>query len=131
MQSKFRLYHRSSQSNGTYYAEDCATGARESLRTKNRAEALKLLAAKNESHVHPTLSRELAKVYVHAQDPNFGNRTWADVARLIDRAYEGNTKERFQKFMRCAPMSRLWKRRLSSFPICLYFTSLHFVALRT
>jgi integrase len=112
MQPKFRLYRRSSRSNGTYYAQDCATGARESLNTKIRAEAEKLLQAKNDAYAQPTLSRELAKVYVQAQDPQFGERSWSDVARLIDGAYEGKTKDRFQKFMRSAPLRGLMNRRL-------------------
>ncbi len=112
MQPKFRLYRRSSRANGTYYAHDCATGARESLGTKNRAEAERLLQARNESFSNPTFSRELAKVYLQAQDPNFGNRTWRDVARLIAGGYEGNTKDRFEKFMRSAPLQKLWDRRL-------------------
>ncbi len=112
MQSKFRLYRRTSRSSGTYYAQDCATGARESLGTKVRAEAEKLLQAKNEAHAQPTLSRELAKVYVHAQDPRFGERTWGDVARLIDGAYEGATKQRFEKFLKSKPVRGLMQQKL-------------------
>ena len=86
MKSKFRLYRRGNRANGTYYAEDRVNGARESLGTKIRSEAQKLLQAKNESHAQPILSRELAKVYIHAQAPQFGERTWMDVAKLIDGA---------------------------------------------
>jgi len=46
MQKKYRLYPRG---NGTYYAEDRETGVRESLGTKNKAEAETLLRAKNEA----------------------------------------------------------------------------------
>ena len=67
MQARYRLYRRSNRSHGTYYAQDSTTGARESLGTKNKAEALKLLQAKNEAQIQPVLSRELAKVYMHAQ----------------------------------------------------------------
>lgn len=112
MQLKYRLYRRSNRSNGTFYAQNCDTGARESLGTKIRAEAEKLLQAKNDAHAQPILSRELAKVYLQAQDPRFGKRTWGDVARLIDGAYEGSTKERFQKFLRSAPVQRLMNLRL-------------------
>lgn len=112
MQPKFRLYCRLNRSSGTFYAQDCATGARISLGTKDRAEAEKLLLAKNESHAQPILSRELAKVYIQAQDPQFGQRTWGDVAKLIDSAYEGSTKSRFEKFIRSKPMSGLINRRL-------------------
>jgi hypothetical protein len=62
MQPKYRLYSRSNRSNGTYYAQDCATGTRVSLGTKDRAEAEKLLLTRNEAHAQPILSRELAKV---------------------------------------------------------------------
>jgi len=112
MQNRYRLYRRSNRSNGTYYAQDNSTGARESLGTKSKSEAEKLLQAKNDAHAQPILSRELAKVYLQAQDPCFGQRTWGDVARLIDCAYEGSTKERFQKFLRSAPVRPLMNRRL-------------------
>ncbi len=112
MQPKYRLYRRSNRSNGTYYAENCSTGARESLGTKKKAEAEKLIQAKNEANAQPVLSRELAKVYMHAQDPHFGERTWGDVARLIDSAYDGSTKERFQKFLRSKPVMRLMDLKL-------------------
>lgn len=113
MQPKYRLYCRSNRSKGTFYAQDCATGVRTSLGTKDLAEAEKLLQAKNEAHCQPTLSRELAKVYMHAQDPQFGQRTWADVAALIDAAYEGSTKHRFMKFARSAPVRGLMGRKLA------------------
>lgn len=109
MHPKFRLYRRS---NRTYSAQNTATGGRESLCTKDRDEARKLLQAKNDSHAQPILSRELAKVYLQSQDPRFGKRTWGDVARLIDSAYQGNTKERFQKFLRSEPVKRLMSMRL-------------------
>ncbi len=112
MKSKFRLYRRLNRANGTWYAQNCDSGQRASLGTKNKAEALKLLQAMNEAHAQPILSRELAKVYLRAQDPKVGERTWGDVARFIDKAYGGSTKERFQKFMRSAPVSRLMGLRL-------------------
>lgn len=109
MQNKFRLYPRSS---GTYYAEDRETGTRSSLRTKCKAEAEQLLRAKNESVVQPAFNREMAKVYLRAQDPAFCCRTWQDVADLIDAAYEGATKKRFAKFVRSEPMATLKKIKL-------------------
>jgi hypothetical protein len=63
MRSKYR------RSNGSYYAQDCETGRRESLGIKNEAEAGNLLRAKNESFVQPVFNREMAKVYLRGQDP--------------------------------------------------------------
>lgn len=112
MQDKYRLYRRSNRSHGTFYAQNCDTGARESLGTKSKPEAEKLLRAKNETAVQPAFNREMAKVYLRAQDPEFCNRTWQDVATLVDAAYEGATKKRFAKFAKSAPMGALKKIKL-------------------
>ena len=81
MPNRYRLYHRLNRAGGTYYAQDCTTGVRVSLGTKDKAEAKKLLQAKNDAYAQPILSRELAKVYIQAQDPRFGERTWEEVER--------------------------------------------------
>ena len=109
MKEKYRLYRRG---NGTYYAEERETGARESLGTKDPSEAENLLHAKNASFVQPALNREMAKVYMRGQDPRFCERTWQDVAEIIDAAYEGSTKKRFAKFVKSEPMSVLKKVKL-------------------
>jgi integrase len=109
MQNKFRLYRRF---NGTFYAEDRQTGARTSLGTKTKADAEHLLRAKNESVAQPAFNREMAKVYLRAQDPALCSRTWQDVAELIDAAYEGATKKRFAKFLKSEPMTALKKIKL-------------------
>lgn len=112
MQEKFRLYRRSNRSDGTYYAENRDTGARESLGTKSKAEALRFLRGKNEAASQPAFNREMAKVYLRAQDPAFCERTWQQVADLIDSAYVGATKSRFAKFLKSAPMMALRKIKL-------------------
>lgn len=45
MQEKYRLYRRYNRSQGTFYAQNCETGARVSLGTKSRSDALKLIRA--------------------------------------------------------------------------------------
>lgn len=112
MQDKYRLYRRSNRAQGTFYAQNCDTGARQSLGTKSKAEAEKLLGAKNEAAIQPAFNREMAKVYLRAQDPEFCGRTWHDVATLIDAAYDGATKKRFAKFIKSAPMGVLKKIKL-------------------
>ncbi|HEX8373134.1 MAG TPA: tyrosine-type recombinase/integrase [Chthoniobacterales bacterium] len=54
----------------------------------------------------------MAKVYLRAQDPEFCNRTWEDVGRVIDAAYDGSTKKRFSKFMKSEPMAALSRIKL-------------------
>jgi len=92
MQDKYRLYRRSNRAQGTFYGENRDTGVRESLGTKSKPEAEKLLRAKNEAAIQSAFNREMAKVYIRAQDPEFCNRTWQDVATFTDAAYEGPRK---------------------------------------
>lgn len=89
------------------YVHNRQTGSRESLHTKDETEALKLVQARNETVAQPALNREMAKVYLRAQDPEFCQRTWKHVAELIDAAYEGSTKKRFAKFVKSPPMKGL------------------------
>lgn len=109
MKDRYRLHRRA---NGMCYLHDRKTGSRESLNTKDEGTALKLIQAKNQAFSQPTFNREMAKVFLKAQDPKFCERTWHDVANLIDAAYEGSTKSRFGKFVRSVPMQLLVNLRL-------------------
>lgn len=73
MKSRFILFLRA----GIYYYEDTSTKEQFSLRTKDHAEALRLLDAKNESHRQPTLNRQIAHTYLAATDPEAAKRTSA------------------------------------------------------
>jgi len=53
MKTKYTLFRR----NGIYYSQDSATGQQKSLRTRDEAEALKLISARNEAHRQPVLTR--------------------------------------------------------------------------
>ena len=75
---RYRMYARTDRS-GTFYWEDTKTRAQGSLKTKNRSDATKLLAAKNETNRQPSLNRELGRVYMKAADPALTTRTWQQV----------------------------------------------------
>ena len=66
MKNRYRVFRRGW---GTFYCEDLATKKQESLRTRDRDEAFRLVAAKNETHEGPAFSRQLARVYWKAGDP--------------------------------------------------------------
>jgi len=72
MKQQFRLYRRD---NGRYYAEDNITGKQSSLHTSNKAEATRLLNAKNEAAYQPALNKQMAKTYLAAGDPRAHSRT--------------------------------------------------------
>ena len=54
MKQQFKLYRRS---NGKYYAENTTTGKQSSLGTRDKAEANRLLHARNEAAYQPAFNR--------------------------------------------------------------------------
>ncbi len=60
MRERYRIYQRNG---GIFYAKDRKTGQAFSLATTDRREALRLIAAKNQSTEQPALNVAMAKVY--------------------------------------------------------------------
>ena len=79
MKMTFRLYRRGK----TYYAQNNDTGEQESLRTKDKATATRLLNAKNESTMLMGSNLLVARAYMVASDPEMPKRTWKDVIDFI------------------------------------------------
>jgi integrase len=94
--NKYRLLKMNSRG-GRYYAEEIATGLRQSLRTSDLEEAEKLLHAKNESHRNAHLNHCMAKVYLAGSDPKALIRTWQNVMDAIidSKPQEGDTRYRW------------------------------------
>ncbi len=109
MQDKFRLHRRL---NGMFYAEENGTRHRESLQTKNAAEARRLIAAKNQAAIQPVFNLEMAKVYLTAHDPQFLERKWSLVSDTVQHSYEGSTKARWEKFIKSEPMALVLGKKL-------------------
>jgi integrase len=95
-----------------FYAEECGTRHRESLQTKNEAEARRLVAAKNQAASQPVFNMEMAKVYLRAHDPLLCERTWTTVSDTGQQTYEGPTKARWEKFIRSEPMALVLGKKL-------------------
>ena len=88
--NKYRLLKMNSRS-GRYYAEEIATGLRQSLKTADKATAEKLLHALNESHRNPHLNQLMGQTYLAGSDPNALTRTWQDVlTAILDTKKEGS-----------------------------------------
>ena len=66
MKSPLRLFRRS---NGIYFCEDRQKGIQQSLRTKDKGEAQRLLHAKNEAQEQPGFALHIARAYLAAADP--------------------------------------------------------------
>lgn len=96
MKNRYRLIHRNHRG-GMFYAVDTATGKRSSLNTTDKAEAARLLAAKNQAHHQPTLNMEIAKAFLTASDPAWTQRTWQNVMNEIQTHGRASTQDRYKR----------------------------------
>ena len=66
MKNRYRVFRRGW---GTFYCEDLVTKKQTTLGTRDKDEAFRLVAAKNETEEAPAFSLHLARVYWKAGDP--------------------------------------------------------------
>lgn len=92
MKNRYRVFRRGW---GTYYCEDLVTRKQESLRTSDKDEAFRLVAAKNETEQAPAFSLQLARVYWKAGDPAGATRTWQHIMDEIPKLKRGSTQARW------------------------------------
>jgi integrase len=92
MKPRYRLFLRRAS---VYYAFDDQTKRFESLKTKNRNEALRLLHAKNEACHQPSINLHIARAYLMASDPGAKTRTWRHVMEEMIRIKSGETQSRW------------------------------------
>ncbi|HTI98726.1 MAG TPA: hypothetical protein VL527_07465 [Dongiaceae bacterium] len=76
---------------GTFYLEDTQNGKRTSLRTKDHAEAQRLVHARNEADRLPQFNIRMGMAYMAASDPHVATRTWNDVMADIVQDKTGPT----------------------------------------
>ena len=107
---RFRLIHRGSRR--TYYAFDTRTGRRASLGTSRRAEAQRLVDARNEAVRQPEMNLQIAQVYLQHGDPALAGRTWQDVMDAMLPLKTGPTRIRWRCAMQDAAFNPLRRRKL-------------------
>jgi hypothetical protein len=78
MNQRFRLVQLGNRGGG-FYCKDILTGARTSLKTKNRAEAERLILHKNEALQNPLLNRKIGMAYLAGTDSAI-TKVYNDVA---------------------------------------------------
>src|SRR6185295_15724547 len=76
MNQRYRLFLRRKS---VYYAFDNVTKTFESLKTKDKAQAARLLVALNEAGKQPAMNLSLTRVYLRHSDPMVSERTWQHV----------------------------------------------------
>lgn len=85
---------------GMCYCLDTHTGARPSLKTKDRKEAKRLVQHKNEALKNPHINRKIGMAYLSAVDPKLVTRTWWDVMTDMILDKTGPTLKRWQSVLK-------------------------------
>jgi len=108
MKNRFIMFQRS----GVFYCEDTTTGKQTSLRTREKADAVRLLHVKNEATHQPAMNLQIAQVYLQHGDPAMSTRTWQMVMDQIVTTKHGNTQARWQSAIKDKAMDVLRHRKL-------------------
>lgn len=109
MKLKYRLFLRRGR---VYYAFDNERKRFHSLKTKDRAEAQRLLLALNEASRQPEMNLSLARIYLRHSDPLIATRTWQHVMEEIIRLKTGANQDRWKTCAKSRQFDSLRHRRL-------------------
>jgi len=80
-----------------FWCQNNATGKQESLETRDRKVALRLLHAKNEAALQPFLNLCIARTYLAASDSNICRRTWQNLMDEYVKLRSGKTRARAER----------------------------------
>jgi integrase len=108
MKQNYRLFRRGN----IYYSEDSATGRQQSLGTKDKSTAARLLHAKNEATQQASINLQIARVYLTASDPAAGKRAWQNVMDEMATTKRGDTRARWERAMKEAPFNLIRNLKL-------------------
>ena len=94
MKRRFILYRR--KRGGMFYLEDTQSKKQESLHTRNRADAVSVLNARNESTRQPQLNLQIAKAYLSGTDSSVTTRTWQTAIEALTNSKSGANQHRWR-----------------------------------
>jgi integrase len=94
MKCKYRLFRRSS---GIFFVQDNYSGRQESLHTREKQLAMRLVSSMNEAYIQPAINLQIAKAYLAAADPTFNTRTWRDIMREFINIKTGTNRSRYER----------------------------------
>jgi integrase len=96
MKQRFYLYRRGE----TFYLQDSRTGKQQSLETKDRKAALRLLEIKRQTVADPGFNQFILKSCLTTQDPLLGKRTWQSVMEQMQTHGKESTRTRCARAMK-------------------------------
>jgi len=93
MKSMYRKFRRGN----VWYCQNNKTGVQESLKTKDRTEANRLLDIKNDPFLIPAFHLQIARTHMQMGNPEINNRTWQQVFDALVRTKEGTNRVRYER----------------------------------
>ena len=94
-----------------YYYEDTRDGGQHSLHTRDKADARRLINAKNESVHNPAaVNLQIGRTYIAASSPEMLIRTWETVFEAMTPVKEGLTRERWDRVGKDPAYNLIWNR---------------------
>lgn len=110
MKLRYRLFRRN---NGVFFCEDRTTHAQKSLKTKDAAEATRLLNAKNEADQQPGgFALQIARTYLAQADPALSNRTWRYAVGELIETKRGENAARWERAIKQKAFEQILDLRL-------------------
>ena len=108
MKTKYWLCKR----NEIFFSFDSETGKRESLHTGDKAEAERIIRAKNDAATQPAINVSIAKAYLVGADPKLVERTWAFVIQEFCSVKKESTRLRRQRAIKSPAFNSIRNKRL-------------------
>ena len=108
MKNKYWLCKRKE----VFFSFDSTTGKRESLHTSNRAEACKIIGAKNDSATQPAINISMAKAYLVGIDPKLVDRTWGFVIQEFCAVKKESSRVRRERAVKSPAFNFIRHKRL-------------------
>ena len=109
MKLRYRLFRKKS---GIFFLEDRMNRKQESLKTRDKIVATRLLHARNEAHQQPAINLQIARAYLMASDPLVAKRTWMHVAETMTQTKHGPTRDRYERAVKDKAFGRISNLRL-------------------
>lgn len=95
MKSMYRKFRKGKGK--VWYCQNNETGKQESLKTKDLAEANRLLDIKNHPYRFAAFNLQMARTHLQMSNPEINNRTWQQVMDALARTKMGRTKIRYER----------------------------------
>jgi hypothetical protein len=108
MKQRFYLYRRGK----TFYLQDSKTGKQQSLETRDRNKALRLLEIKRQASMDHSFNQIMLKTCLATRDPLLSKRTWQAVMDQIQTHGKDSSKRRYARAMRTKAFDEIRKTKL-------------------